>query len=75
MKCEVCEHWTTRHAPIEGKKNVHYCNICKSECTFPGLYYERGSVLEPNSKALGMSPKIKNDNNELNDHEANLILA
>lgn len=48
MKSEVCEHWTTRHAPIEGKKNVHYCTICKSECTFPDWYYEKGSMLEPN---------------------------
>ena len=47
MRCEVCEHWTTRHAHIKGKKNVHFCTICKQECVFPDIHYESGTVFDP----------------------------
>jgi len=42
MKCEICEHWATRHAPIEGKKNTHYCTVRHNECVFPDIHYGRG---------------------------------
>lgn len=34
MSCEMCEHPLSRHAPAEGKRNAHYCTVCKKECDF-----------------------------------------
>ena len=47
MKCELCEHWTTRHAPIERKKTFIIALFVRVNVHFPigivreGLYWSQ----------------------------------